>query len=112
MEFVKIVRCKECVNWDITWSPIADYYDQEEYHYCPINDRNTESNFFCASGESVQADIEKANDIYWRMQNCYESDCFGEECQDCDYFVPEKEYQNALTILRSAGLIDEEGELI
>ena len=57
-------------------------------------------------------DIEEANDIYWRMENCYQSDCWGETCNDCDYFVTEKEYNDALTTLKAAGLVNEEGVLI
>lgn len=58
-------------------------------------------------------DIEEAKDIYWMMENCYQADCMGQfDCKDCDYFVTQEEYGNALTLLQDEGLLDEEGELI
>lgn len=54
-------------------------------------------------------DIEEAKDIYWMMENCYQADCWGESCNDCDYYVTDEEYKDALTVLRSAGLVNEEG---
>lgn len=60
-------------------------------------------------------DIEEAKEIYWIMENCYQADCLGRYewyCNTCNYNVTEKEYNDAITLLKSAGLIDEEGELI
>lgn len=54
METVKVVRCKNCVFWDVTWEPNVNYDPEEEYHYCPIIDRPTESNFFCSEGVTAK----------------------------------------------------------
>lgn len=58
-------------------------------------------------------DIDEAKEIYWLVENCYQADCMGQfSCHDCDYFVEEQRYHNALTILEHEGLLDEEGNLI
>lgn len=56
--------------------------------------------------------IDEAKEIYWMMENCYESECWGLSCMECDCFVTDEEYHNALTLLQDEGLVDEEGELI
>lgn len=42
-----IVRCKECRNWDITWT--NDW--APNYHYCPMLDGIRRDDFYCADAE-------------------------------------------------------------
>lgn len=59
--------------------------------------------------------IEKAKDIYWMRENCYEADCDGlGDCETCKYNVTDEQYNEAVELLTSAGLLGvvEEGELI
>ena len=46
-EWVEIVRCKDCINWDTTWT--NDW--TPNYHYCPIIDGVRKDNFYCADAE-------------------------------------------------------------
>lgn len=45
-EFVKVVRCKDCVYWD-------DWEDERTigWRYCAMIDTKTEGSWFCADGE-------------------------------------------------------------
>lgn len=57
-------------------------------------------------------DIEKAKDIYWMIENCFNTDCDGlGDCETCDYYVTDEQADEATTLLTSAGLLDEEGDL-
>lgn len=42
---VKVVRCKECAHWDRSW------YTNDGNHYCPVIDKATKGDWFCADGE-------------------------------------------------------------
>ena len=46
-EFVNIIRCKDCKNWDTTWQ--NDW--AKNYHYCPLVDGTRNGDWFCADGE-------------------------------------------------------------
>lgn len=43
----EIVRCRECENWDKTWT--NDW--SPEYHYCPMIDGVRKGDFYCADAE-------------------------------------------------------------
>ena len=43
----EIVRCKDCINWDTTWTNGFS----SDYHYCPIVDGVRKDDFFCADAE-------------------------------------------------------------
>lgn len=43
----EIVRCKDCINWDTTWTNNFS----PDYHYCPIVDGVRKGRFFCADAE-------------------------------------------------------------
>lgn len=47
VEYVKVVRCKDCKNWDTTWQ--NDYAPL--YHYCPMIDGTRRNDFYCADAE-------------------------------------------------------------
>lgn len=44
-EYVPLIRCKYCKNWDKSWQTI------EGCHYCGMIDKQTEEEFFCGDGE-------------------------------------------------------------
>lgn len=44
---VKVVRCKDCLNWDLNWKP--RYYP--DGHYCPFIDLVTDGEFYCSYAE-------------------------------------------------------------
>ena len=44
-EWVEIVRCKDCGNWNTDWNPSGDG------HYCGVIDLTTGDDFYCAYGE-------------------------------------------------------------
>ena len=50
IDAVKVVRCKDCENWDTEWQPVL-CKSNRVVHYCPILDRVTAENMFCAYGE-------------------------------------------------------------
>lgn len=41
-----IIRCKDCMHWDISWKSRS-----EGEYYCPMIDHVTPKDFFCADGE-------------------------------------------------------------
>ena len=43
----KIIRCKDCKNWDTTWT--NDF--SPNYHYCPMVDGVRKEDWFCADAE-------------------------------------------------------------
>ena len=43
----EIIRCKDCKNWDTTWT--NDFVPN--YHYCPMVDGVRKSDFYCADAE-------------------------------------------------------------
>lgn len=43
----EIIRCKDCTNWDTTWT--NDW--TPNYHYCPIIDGVRRDYFYCADAE-------------------------------------------------------------
>lgn len=43
----ELIRCKDCKNWDKTWTPHFD----PSYHYCSMIDGVREGNFYCADAE-------------------------------------------------------------
>ena len=43
----KIIRCKDCENWDTTWT--NDF--SPNYHYCPMVDGVRKEDWFCADAE-------------------------------------------------------------
>ena len=44
----EVVLCKNCTEWDREWQ-VGDAGD--DVHYCPIIDKVTLEDWFCASGE-------------------------------------------------------------
>lgn len=48
-DMVEVVRCRDCAEWDRSWR-VGDS-DIKNVHYCPILDKVTTSDWFCASGE-------------------------------------------------------------
>lgn len=44
---VSVVRCKECMHWDKTWTD--DW--SPDYHYCPMIDGVRKGDFYCADAE-------------------------------------------------------------
>ena len=52
-----LVRCKECENWDTEWQPVFGK-SNIVMHYCPMIDRVTAEDMFCAYGKrKTVADI-------------------------------------------------------
>ena len=43
----QIIRCKDCKNWDTTWT--NDF--SPNYHYCPMVDGVRKEDWFCADAE-------------------------------------------------------------
>lgn len=43
----QIIRCKDCKNWDTTWT--NDF--SPNYHYCPMVDCVRKEDWFCADAE-------------------------------------------------------------
>lgn len=43
----EIIRCKDCKNWDTTWT--NDF--SPNYHYCPMVDGVRKDDFYCADAE-------------------------------------------------------------
>lgn len=43
----QIIRCKDCKNWDTTWT--NDF--SPNYHYCPMVDVVRKEDWFCADAE-------------------------------------------------------------
>ena len=43
----EIIRCKDCKNWDTTWT--NDF--SPNYHYCPMVDGVRKEDWFCADAE-------------------------------------------------------------
>lgn len=43
----QIIRCKDCKNWDTTWT--NDF--SPNYHYCPMVDGSHKEDWFCADAE-------------------------------------------------------------
>lgn len=43
---VPVVRCKDCVNWDTSWSVRAN-----GHHYCAVMDTTTDGCDYCSNGE-------------------------------------------------------------
>lgn len=50
IDAVEVVRCKDCENWDTEWQPVL-CKSNRVVHYCPILDRVTAEDMFCAYGE-------------------------------------------------------------
>ena len=48
-DVVEVVRCKDCKNWDTSWTPTAYHY--EGGHYCAMVDLITARMFYCGHGE-------------------------------------------------------------
>ena len=51
VKITRLVRCCECEFWDRDWTPteMRDYV--MEWHYCPMIDKNSRSDWFCADAE-------------------------------------------------------------
>lgn len=47
VDAVPVVRCKECMHWDKTWT--NDW--SPDYHYCPMIDGVRKGDFYCAYAE-------------------------------------------------------------
>lgn len=45
---VPLVRCGECKHWQTEW---VSEEGIDNYHYCPMVDRSTFDDWFCADGE-------------------------------------------------------------
>ena len=45
IDAIEVVRCKDCKNWDTSW------ISNDGFYYCPMIDRLTPGDFFCADGE-------------------------------------------------------------
>lgn len=43
----EIIYCKDCINWDTTWTNDCT----PNYHYCPLIDGVRKDNFYCADAE-------------------------------------------------------------
>lgn len=43
----EIIRCKDCKNWDTTWT--NDF--SPNYHYCPMVDGVRKDDWYCADAE-------------------------------------------------------------
>ena len=50
----EIIRCKDCTNWDTTWT--NDW--TQNYHYGPIIDGVRKDEFYCADAERRTDDRE------------------------------------------------------
>lgn len=48
----EIIRCKDCKNWDMTWT--NDF--SPNYHYCPMVDGVRKEDWFCADAEERRTD--------------------------------------------------------
>ena len=46
-DVVEVVRCKDCTNWQVEWTP--DSFP--DGHYCESLDTMTTPTFYCADGE-------------------------------------------------------------
>lgn len=46
-EWITVVRCKDCKNWDTTWQ--NDW--AKNYHYCPLIDGTRNGDWYCADAE-------------------------------------------------------------
>lgn len=51
VHYARIVRCAECVYWEKDTIPIGKRNYSMEWHYCPMIDKDTRSDCFCADGE-------------------------------------------------------------
>ena len=45
VQITKLIRCKDCANWDTEWIPSSG----DGYHYCPMIDMETNESFYCAA---------------------------------------------------------------
>ncbi len=45
----QIIRCKDCKNWDTTWT--NDF--SPNYHYCPMVDGVRKEDWYCADAERI-----------------------------------------------------------
>lgn len=45
-DIVKVVRCKDCINWERTWTTHSP-----DYHYCSFIEYLTYESFYCAKAE-------------------------------------------------------------
>lgn len=54
-EWAEIIRCRDCKNWDKTWTPHFD----PGYHYCSMIDGVREGNFYCADGKRREEDVKR-----------------------------------------------------
>ena len=50
---IDIVRCKECKHWQMDWTPEEGVGN---YHYCPMVDRSTFDDWYCADGERKESE--------------------------------------------------------
>ena len=50
----EIIRCKECENWDKSWT--NDW--EPNCHYCPMIDRVCGENWYCADAERRTDEID------------------------------------------------------
>ena len=50
----QIIRCKDCENWDTTWT--NDF--SPNYHYCPMVDGVRKEDWFCADAERREVNHE------------------------------------------------------
>ena len=50
VDAVPVVRCKDCKNWDRTWTL------QSGLHFCPMIGLQTAKDWFCADGERREED--------------------------------------------------------
>lgn len=53
IDAVPVVRCRDCMNWDISWIP--RYY--KDGHYCPFIDLVTDGEFYCSYAERKTNDV-------------------------------------------------------
>lgn len=54
VDAVEVVRCKDCVNWQIEWEP--NHCEGKPHHYCGMVDQVTDQYFFCGYRERREED--------------------------------------------------------
>lgn len=56
-DYVYVVRCKDCIEWDRDWKPFGQNKNER---FCPVIDMVTEADFFCKYGECKDGGV---NDV-------------------------------------------------
>lgn len=57
VQITKLIRCKDCANWDTEWTPSSG----DGSHYCPMIDLVTNDAFYCAASSERKEENEKIN---------------------------------------------------